>query len=405
MLRTDAPLLSADEALDRLVARARMTAVETVAITESGGRVLAERSITVGADVPPFANSAMDGYAVRAADTPGTLTVIGEIAAGRADLPSLTPGAALRIMTGAPLPPGADAVVPIEEATESGETVTIPAAARSGAHVRAAGHDLSAGERLELPALIGPAGLAVLVSLGFGSVAVRRTPRVAILSTGDELVAPGERLGPGQIHDANGPALGAAVEAAGGTVVPIPRQRDDPAAIEAALRHATASADLVVVSGGVSVGRHDHVRAILERHGQLDFWRIAVQPGKPMAVGELDGTTVVGLPGNPVSALVTFELFVRPMLRAMLGLAGDGRERVTARIDERIDKDPGRRAYLRVTLARGDGALVARATGGQGSAQVRPLASANALLVVPEGIAATEIGASYEAILLEPVAP
>jgi molybdopterin molybdotransferase len=296
-------------------------------------------------------------------------------------------------------------VVPIEEATEAGEMVTIPAAAQAGAHVRAAGHDLSAGEELQLPSLIGPAGVAVLVSLGLGSVAVRRAPRVAILSTGDELVAPGERLAPGQIHDANGPALGAAVVAAGGTVVPILRQPDDPDAIEAALRDAAARADLVVVSGGVSVGRHDHVRAVLERKGQLDFWRIAVQPGKPLAVGELAGTTVVGLPGNPVSALVTFELFVRPMIRAMLGLAGDGRERVTARVDARIEKDPARRAYLRVTLTRDHGDVVARAAGGQGSAQVRPLALANALLVVPEGAAAADVGQTYEAIILEPVAP
>ena len=405
MIRTDAPLLSADEALDRLVRRARLTDVETLPIAEAGGRVLAERRVTVSADVPPFANSAMDGYAVRAADTPATLPVVGEIAAGRTDLPSLPPASALRIMTGAPMPPGADAVVPIEEATEVGETVTIPVAAQPGAHVRAAGHDLSAGEPLELAPLIGPAALAVLVSLGLGSVAVRRAPRVAIVSTGDELVAPGEPLAPGQIHDANGPALGAAVAAAGGTVVPILRQPDDPEAIEAALRGAVRRAGLVVVSGGVSVGRHDHVRSVLEQHGQLDFWRIAVQPGKPLAVGELAGTTVVGLPGNPVSALVTFELFVRPMIRAMLGLAGDGRERVTARVDERIEKDPGRRAYLRVTLTRDGGVLVASSAGGQGSAQVRPLALANALLVVPEGHPAAEVGQAYEAILIEPLAP
>jgi molybdopterin molybdotransferase len=343
----------------------------------------------------------MDGFAVRAADTPGTLPLAGEIAAGVGELPELVAGSALRIMTGAPIPPGADAVVPLEEAHEDAGAVTFQGRAAAGAHVRHAGHDLPAGAGVDLPPTVTPAALAVLVSLGMRTVGVRRAPRVAVLSTGDELVAAGEPLGAGQIHDANGPALSAAVTAAGGVPVVLERQPDDPERIEAALRHAVASTDFVVASGGVSVGRHDHVRAVIERQGRLDFWRIAVQPGKPLAVGQLDGTLVVGLPGNPVSALVTFELFVRPTIRAMLGLAGDGRTRVRARAAERIAKDPSRRAFLRVTVGDEAGDLVARSAGGQGSAQVGALALANALLVVPEGSPAAEVGETYEAILLD----
>jgi molybdopterin molybdotransferase len=226
---------------------------------------------------------------------------------------------------------------------------------------------------------------------------VRRRPRVAILSSGDELAEPGAVLGPGQIHDANTLALAAAVAEAGGEPLSLPRVRDDATAVEAALVGAAAAADLVVASGGVSVGRHDHVRAVLERRGTVDFWRIAVQPGKPLLVATLDGTTVIGLPGNPVSALVTFELFGRPFIRAALGLAGDGRRHLTVTMRDAVDKDPDRRAFLRVAV---DGALEARSAGGQGSAQVRPLAATDALLVVPEGVRATIPGERYEAILI-----
>jgi molybdopterin molybdotransferase len=274
----------------------------------------------------------------------------------------------------------------------------------SGAFVRTAAHDTSAGDEVLLAGPLSPAKLAVLASLGLGTVEVRRRPIVAILSTGDELVAPGDTLRPGQIHDANGPALAAAVTEAGGEPLPLPRVGDDPEAIERVLRGGADSADLVVTSGGVSVGRHDHVRAVLERHGTLDFWRIAVQPGKPLAVGELGGTTVIGLPGNPVSALVTFELFVRPFVRAMLGLGGDGRARVRALVSVPIPKDPGRRAFLRVTVGASDDGYVARPAGGQQSSQLRPMADANALLIVPEGSDAAEPGIAYEAIVLEPLA-
>jgi len=396
-------MLTLDEAYRRLMARADLAGTETVPLADAFGRVLAEPNVIAAVDVPPFANSAMDGYAIRSADTPGRLRLAGEIAAGADHLPSVEAGTAVRIMTGAPLPPGADAVVPIEEAEEAGGSVTIGGGVLSATHVRAAAHDTRAGDEICLPAALSPAKIAVLASLGIGDVTVRRKPVVAILSTGNELVGPGESLGPGQIHDANGVALAAAVTDAGGEPLILPRQLDEEGPIERALLDAGRRADLVVTSGGVSVGRLDYVRAVLERHGRLDFWRIAVQPGKPLAVGELGGATIIGLPGNPVSALVIFELFVRPFIRSMLDLSGDGRLHVRATPKSRIEKDPARRAFLRVSVWHEDGAIHARPAGGQGSSQLRPMADANGLLVVPEGVAAAEPHLSYEAIVFEPL--
>jgi molybdopterin molybdotransferase len=396
-------MLTLEEAYRRLMARARPTETEVVPLTDTLGRVLAEPKVIAAVDVPPFANSAMDGYAVRAADTPGRLRLTGEVAAGDAELPTVEGGTAVRIMTGAPLPPGADAIVPIEDAEEADGTVSIADGVLSAAYVRASGHDTAVGDQVCLPGALTPAKIAVLASLGIGEVAVRRRPVIAILSTGSELVAPGEALGPGQIHDANGVALAAAVSEAGGEPLIVPRQPDEERQIERALTEAAARSDLVVASGGVSVGQLDYVRIVLERRGSLDFWRIAVQPGKPLAVGALGGSTVIGLPGNPVSALVTFELFVRPFIRSTLGLVGDGRLHVRATPEARIEKDSARRAFLRVSVWHEDGEIHARAAGGQGSSQLRPLADANGLLVVPEGEAAAEPSRSYEAIMFEPL--
>jgi molybdopterin molybdotransferase len=395
-------MLPLEEAQARLLAHARPTGEERVVLADAAGRVLADPRIVAAVDVPPFANSSMDGFALHAADAPGVLRVAGEVAAGAASLHPVDAGTAVRIMTGAPLPPGADAVVPIEDVAESDGVVSVLAPVAPGAFVRSAAHDTRAGDVILLGGQLSPAKLAVLASVGIGAVEVRRPPVVAILSTGDELIAPGDALGPGQIHDANGPSLAAAVIEAGAQPRLLERVGDDPEAIERMLRAAAASADLIVTSGGVSVGRHDHVRALLEQHGALDFWRIAVQPGKPLAVGELDGTTIIGLPGNPVSALVTFELFARPFIRAMLGLPGDGRLRVRATATERTPKDRGRRAFLRVILTGTDGGYHTRPAGGQQSSQLRPMADANALLVIPEASDAAEPGIGYEAIVLEP---
>jgi molybdopterin molybdotransferase len=393
-------VIPVEEARARLIALGPAARVERVPLAAALGRVPASRTVTAEQDVPPFANSAMDGFAVRAADLPDRLWIVGESAAGSRELPDVDRGPAARLSTGAPMPPGADTVVPIEEATDAGAEVTIPAPAPPGQYVREAGHDTRAGDAIGLPVPLTPAGIGVLASLGHGEVEVLARPRVAILSSGAELADAGQALEAGQIHDANGPALAAAILDAGGEPIARPRIADDPAAVDAALQDAVRAADLVVTSGGVSVGAHDHVRDALERLGRLDFWRIAMQPGKPLAVGEVEGRLVIGLPGNPVSALVVTELLVRPLLRAVLGLPGDGRRHVSALLEDDVAKDPDRTAYLRVALRQTDAGWSARPAGGQLSSQLRALAAADGLLAVPAGEPAGRAGASYDTIVL-----
>ena len=395
-------MLPLEEAQARLLTHARPVGEERVALADAAGRVLANPRIVAAVDVPPFANSSMDGFALHASDAPGVLRVAGEIAAGVGTLLSVEGGTAVRIMTGAPMPPGADAVVPVEDVAESDGVVSVKSPVAAGAFVREAAHDTRAGDVVLLDGPLSPARLAVLASLGHRRgqgppASGRRDPL-------DRRRARGPRRPASSRADPRRKRTGAGRRGDRGrrraTAPRTSRRRSRGDRADAG--RGRVSADLIVTSGGVSVGRHDHVRTVLERRGALDFWRIAVQPGKPLAVGELDGTTVIGLPGNPVSALVTFELFARPFIRAMLGLTGDGRVRVRAKVSDRIPKDGERRAFLRVVLSKTDDGYLARPAGGQQSSQLRPMADANALLVVPEGTDAAEPGMGYEAIVLEP---
>jgi len=369
----------------------------------------------LGADVratialPGFDNSAMDGYAVRAADiataseqAPARLPVTGEIAAGAASPAEVAVGTAVRIMTGAPFPFGADTVVQLEWTDGGTETVSVYQPARRGLHIRRAGEDVAPGSLvLRAGSPLGAVQLGLLAAVNIARPPVHPRPRVAVLSTGSELVDVGARVGPGQIVDSNSHAIAAAAREAGAHVRRLTGVPDDPARFEAVLREVLPTVDAVVTTGGVSVGAHDVVKEVLAATGEITFERIAMQPGKPQGFGVIGGVPVFTLPGNPVSALVSFELFVRPALRRMQGLVGPGRARLIVTAAEALTSPPGKRSYLRVLVGRGeDGGLVARSAGGQGSHHLSAAAGANALLVVPEDVTEVEPGKPLTAILL-----
>jgi len=354
--------------------------------------------------VPPFANSAMDGYAVRAADTTGAsadrpvhLTVVGELPAGRAPTLPVEPGEAIRIMTGAPVPDGADAIVMVERTQRDGPGgVHILAPARAGDHVRAAGGDVAVGERVFAPgAVLSPAHLGVLASLGCDPVTTYGRPRVGVLSTGDELREGPAPLAPGEIRDSNRPMLLALVADAGCEPVDLGTVRDDEAALRARFDRALSQCDALVTSGGVSVGDYDVVKAVLDRLGVLQWWQIAIKPAKPLAFGTLRGSPVFGLPGNPVSSHVSFELFARPALRTMMGDPAPDRARVRAVADEPMPRSPdGKVHFDRVRVTYVDGGYHAVRRGAQASNALAAMAAANGLAVLPDGdgvAAGTEI--------------
>lgn len=384
-----ADLLSVEDARAQILERFSRLPAETVSLADARGRVLAD-DVVAPRDVPPFANSSMDGFAVRTEDaaaavagTPVRLEIRGHIAAGHAGETIVTPGTCARIMTGAPLPPGADGVVPFEDVTESDGSITLVAPVSQGACVRPRGNDMRAGAHA-LPAGvdINAPQIALLASLGFGEVRVTRRPLVAILSTGDELATPGSALAPGQIYNSNTPMLTAAVEEAGAAARPINTVGDDPDVLRRAIAGARDT-DVLVTTGGASVGDFDYVKDVVGAEGSLQFWRVRVRPGKPLLLGSVGALPVIGLPGNPTSAMVTFEQFVRPALRLMLG-AAPYRPHINAVVAERIDNRGGRRTYARVTLQEREGRFYAHLAGSQDSAMLLPLASADGLLEIPE---------------------
>lgn len=376
-----------------LLALVTPVAGERCALADGRGRVLAE-PVRAAGELPHWDSSAMDGYAVRSQDVaaagegaPVRLRVVGEVAAGSDLRPAVTAGVAVRIMTGAPVPPGADAVVPVEETDGGLEHVLVSRAAAPGAHVRVAGDDVRAGDLvLDAGQVLGPAALAALASVGLTEVVVHRRPRVAVVSTGSELVAPGGPLRRGQIHDSNSTLLAAAASAAGAEVVGTGSVVDDVAALRAELARHDGAVDLVVTSGGVSVGAYDVVKELLAPG--VEFVTVAMQPGKPQGAGLLPGgTPVLCLPGNPVSAHVSFEVFVRPVLRRLAGAARLDRPTALATVAAGWRPPAGRAQYMPVRLEDGPDGLLARpaAAGGSGSHLVAGLARADGLAAVPQG--------------------
>ena len=453
-------MLPVEEALDRILALCDVLPPQTQPIDEALGQVLAD-DVVAPFDIPPLDNTAMDGYAVQAADTrnadsdrPVRLRVGGELAAGYLYDGEVGPGEAVRIMTGAPIPDGADAIVPFEETDETlrdgirapGQQhaaiadVGILKAANPGANVRRRGEDVRAGATiLTRGTLLRGAEIAVLASLGVDRASVIRRPIVAILSTGDELLAPGEPLQPGKIYDSNAPGLAALVREYGGVPLRLGIAADTVEALTAKIHEATRQADLVVTSAGVSRGDFDVVKEVLVSEGAINFWTVRMKPGKPLAFGSFaapaghagsadraspptprdaapsdsqdgsGGTKVmvkniphIGLPGNPVSSLLAFELFGRPAIFKMLGRTPEARPTVRAIADEPIVNTDGRRVYARATVARGeDGRWHARLTGPQGSGVLTSLARANGLAICPEDADRVDAGQECDVIMLD----
>ncbi|QZZ28368.1 gephyrin-like molybdotransferase Glp [Streptomyces sp. ST1015] len=425
---------SVDEHLEDVLATVRPLEPIELQLLDAQGCVLVE-DVTVAVSLPPFDNSSMDGYAVRVADVagasqefPAALEVVGDVAAGaQAALLHVGPGQAARIMTGAPLPPGAETVVPVEwtdgglgegpvgsmrahslapEGAYGQVRVYRPAEAR--AHVRAQGSDVRAGDRaLSAGTVLGPPQIALLAAIGRGTVRVRPRPRVVVLSTGSELIQPGEQLADGQIFDSNSFALTAAARDAGAIAYRVGAVADDPETLRSTIEDQLVRADLLVTTGGVSVGAYDVVKEALssvadedEAGAGVDFRTLAMQPGKPQGFGTVgpDHTPLLALPGNPVSSYVSFELFVRPAIRALMGLTDLHRPTTRARLtaDKPLTSPAGRRQYLRATCADGTVSPI----GGAGSHLVAALAHADALIVVPEDVDHVEPGTDVEVVVL-----
>lgn len=402
-------MLSVEEALEQILSRVNRLGSERVELLACLGRVLAE-PIPARFDIPPWPNSSMDGYALRSRDTheanpgnPVALQVVGTIPAGSVAGQPLQTGQVFRIFTGAPLPDGADSVIPQEEVQVQDGRIRVARPVAEGEYVRPRGEDLRAGETaLEVGQIIGPAQIGLLATLGRSRALVFRRPRVAILSTGDEVVDLGGEVTQGKIPNSNSYALMAQVLDAGGAPLNVGVAPDSRESIEERLRWGL-SADVLISSAGVSVGDYDVVRDALRRLGaELHLWQVAMRPGKPITFGSIGGRPIFGLPGNPVSAMVTFELFVRPALRKMSGHTALHRPQIQARALSPIPNPGSRRGYLRVTVSAEGGGYGARLTGNQGSAVLTSMVSGDGLAVVPPDTTIPP-GGTVPVILLKPL--
>jgi molybdopterin molybdotransferase len=411
-----ARLISVQEAQRGILSQFSPVSTTIVPLEQSNGRVLSQ-DIVSEMGLPPFANSSMDGFAVRADDVasaspsnPISLTVVADIPAGIHPIVTLESWQAARIMTGAEIPAGANAVVPVEDTDAEAARPGLPASSEvkvfrsidAGAYIRKAGEDISPGQKLLLAGRkLYPQDIGLLASLGIISVPVYRRPRIASFSTGDELVDPSAALTPGKIRNSNSYTLAALIEQNGGEVLRLPVARDDPGMVRRRFDQAVSKqADLILTSAGVSVGAHDYVRAVVEEHGRLDFWRVDVRPGKPLAFGSYRNIPVVGLPGNPVSAYIGFQLFVLPVLYKMSGQPEPMRRVVKVKLEHPLESD-GRESYLRAVVRLRDGHYTASLTGHQGSGNLFSLVQANALLVVPSGVKSLPVDAECDSWLLD----
>ncbi|MHB0976626.1 MAG: molybdopterin molybdotransferase MoeA [Candidatus Aquicultorales bacterium] len=399
-------MINVDEALVEILDNIKRLPAEEVPVLDALGRTLDE-DVLSGIDIPPFDNSAMDGYAVRAEDVaeatesrPAVLQVLEDLAAGYVASNSIGRGEAVRIMTGAPLPAGADAVVMVERTERSDGQVAVRKPVVRSENVRYAGEDVRAGEIvLGRGKTLKPGDIGMLASVGRASVKAVRRPRVAILSTGDELVGIDEPLAPGKIRNSNAYSLAAQAMEAGAVPVLLGIARDTREDLVAKIT-AGLEADMVLTSGGVSVGDYDLVKQVLGEMGEMVFWKVAMKPAKPLAFGLIEGKPLFGLPGNPTSSMVSFEQFVRPSLLKMSGKTRLTRPVIEVVVDEKIVKKPERRHFLRAILERHDDGVHAKLTGSQGSGILKSMTLADAFLIVPEGVSVVEPGERLKAQLL-----
>ena len=386
--------IGVDEALARILAFFSPLPGDDIPLLDGLGRALAA-DVRARNAAPPFRNSAMDGYAIRSGDTvapPVTLRVVGRIAAGQSIDPPMAAGEAIRITTGAPTPRDADAVVRFEDVHEHGDWIDLSRSVRAGDNIRLAGEDIPAGAIVAgAGAEVTPAMIGSLASAGISHVMARRRPSVAILSTGNEVVEVGGSLTPGSIWNSNAPMLAALVRQAGGTVVPLGIARDSEADIRDRLLTADMP-DLFITSGGVSVGDYDLVKDVLREEGSIDIWQVAMKPGRPLAFGTLGTTPLLGLPGNPVAAWVSFLQFGWPAIRRMLGFASIGLPEMDAHLAVALSDRAGRRSFVRGIASVSGGSVTVRPTEGQGSAMLGGLAEASCLIVIPESNSTLEAG-------------